>query len=219
MRRESSWSGSMRRRVILTSNLRQHRYYPRLFLLILTRWYYFCLSKFGSLHPLVSRTVVRLLAIFLLNVHANSAWMISSSSSAITPGTCSINKSYPPQHRQSSVTSRGHTDFSSFTFVLTLLIYFEFSCEHTNACTWWYLYVYIPLVRYYIGILSRILCTLMNIHHDTALVFLRLNCTSVLAHVNCYPPQDMSTTGHRFRLVILNVFLCQPLICRPLSSQ
>lgn len=55
----------------------------------------------------------------------------------------------------------------------------------------------------------------MNIH--TALVFLHLNCTCVLAEVNCYPPQDMSTAEHRFRLVIFDIFLCQSLTCRPLS--
>jgi hypothetical protein len=60
-------------------------------------------------------------------------------------------------------------------------------------------------------------CALMNIHRDTTLVFLHLNCACVLAQVNCYPPQDMSTAEHRFRPVIFDVFLFQPLICRPLS--
>ena len=39
------------------------------------------------------QSYVRLLAIFLLNVHANSAWTISLSLSVITPGTCFVDRS------------------------------------------------------------------------------------------------------------------------------
>jgi hypothetical protein len=82
----------------------------------------------------------------LLNVHANSARMISSSSIAITPETCSIDKSYPPQHRQSSVTSRRHAPIfpasllCSFFFFLGFYLSFHASihiCLHL-----------IPLHRY-----------------------------------------------------------------------
>lgn len=144
------------------------------------------------MHPLVSRTLVLLLAIHFLNEHANSAWMISSSSTAITPRTCFIDKTYLPSAWTIIHYFKGHAHiFPGSCLCSFVYLSFMWACKCSHS---------IPLRRYTPRFSNVFVSYQGFLYQYPRCAGFSPKGGCVVAQVNCYPQQDMSTAKHRFRL-------------------